>query len=86
MDNTRAGSSTLLQTRFFSRAILQTLGDIEQITKIEELILLFQNQILDLSKLTFLYKTLKVIRFIMADKIVLNRINTELMAANTQKK
>ena len=41
MDNTRASSSTSLQTRFFSGAIPQPPGNIEQVTEIEELILMF---------------------------------------------
>ena len=41
MDNTGADLSMPLQTRFFSRAIPQTPGNIEQVTEIEELISLF---------------------------------------------
>ena len=37
-------------------------------------------------KLTFLYKTLKVARLAITDRIVLNHTNTELLAANIQKK
>lgn len=85
MDNTRAGSSTFLQTRFFLVAILQTPGNIEQVTEIEELILLFQNQTLDLPKLTLLHKTFKAAMLAMADRVVLNCTNTELLATNTQK-
>ena len=86
MENTGAGSSTLLQTRFFSGAIPQTPGNIEQVTEIEELISRFQNQTLDSPKLTLLHKTFKAARLAMADRVVLNRTNTELLAANTRKK
>ena len=54
--------------------------------EIKELISLFQYQTLDLPKLTLLYKTFKAARLAMADRIVLNYTNTELLAANTQKK
>ena len=40
---------------------------------------------LDSSKLTLLQKTLKAARLAMTDRIVLNRTNTELLAANTRK-
>ena len=68
---------------FFSRAISLTPRDIKQVTEVEELILLFCNQKLDLLKLIFLPKTLKVARLIIADRISLNCINTKLFAANS---
>ena len=86
IDNTGADLSTPLRTRFFSGAIPQTPGNIEQVTEIEELISLFRHQTLDSPKLTLLHKTLKAARLAMADRIVLNRTNTELLAANTRKK
>ena len=46
----------------------------------------FRNQTFGLPKLTIIYKTLKAAKRAMADKIILNRTNTELLAANTQKK
>ncbi len=52
----------------------------------EELISLFRHQTLDSPKLTLLHKTLKAARLAMADRIVLNRTNTELLAANTRNK
>ena len=52
----------------------------------EELISLFCYQNLDFPKLTLLFKTLKAARLAMADRVVLNRTNTELFAANTRKK
>ncbi len=61
-------------------------GNAEQVTEIEELILLFRHQTLDSPKLTLLHKTFKAARLAMADKVVLNRTNTDLLAANTQKK
>ena len=63
-----------------------TPGNIEQVEEVDDLISLFCNQILDSSKLTLLHKTLKAAKFAMADRIVLNRTNTELLAANTRKK
>ena len=39
-----------------------------------------------LTRLTLLHKTLKAARLAMADRIVLNCTNTELLAANKQKK
>ncbi len=54
--------------------------------EIEELISLFQHQILDLPKLTFLHKTLKAAKLTMTNRVVLNLTNTELLATNTQKK
>ena len=59
---------------------------IKQIMEIEELISLFWHQTLDLPKLTLLHKTFKAAKLAMADKIVLNHIKTEVLAANTQKK
>ena len=52
----------------------------------EEHISLVRHQTLDSPKLTLLHKTFKAARLAMADCIVLNRINTELLATNTQKK
>ena len=54
--------------------------------EVEELISLFRHQTLDSPKLTLLHKTLKAARLAMADRVVLNRTNTELFAANTRKK
>ena len=52
----------------------------------DELISLFRNQTLDSPKLTLLHKTLKAARLAMANRIVLNRTNTKLLASNTRKK
>ncbi len=52
----------------------------------KELISLFCHQTCDSAKLTLIHKILKAARFAMADRIVLNCINTEPLAANTQKK
>ena len=51
-----------------------------------ELILLFYYQTLNSPKLIVLYKTFKAARLTTANSIVLNRINTEIFVANTQKK
>ena len=86
MDNIGVGSNTPLQTRFFSGAIPQIPRNIEQIMEIKELISLFRNQTLDLPKFNLLYKTLKAASLTVSNIIVLNCINIELLAANTQKK
>ena len=78
--------SSPTQTRFFSGQIPPTPGNIEQVSEMEELISLFRHQTLDSPKLTLLHKTLKAARLAMADCIVLNRTNTELLEANTRKK
>ena len=54
--------------------------------EVEELVSLFRDQTLDSPKLTLLHKTLKAARLAMADRVVLNRTNTELLAANLRKK
>ncbi len=56
------------------------------VTEIEELISLFQHQTLDLPKLTLLHKTIKVARLAMADRVILNCTNIELLTTNTQRK
>ncbi len=71
---------------FFSGQILSTPANIEQVSEVEELISIFRHQTLDSPKLTLLHKTFKAARLAMADCIVLNRTNTELLAANTHKK
>ncbi len=81
----RASSNTPIQTRFFSGAVSLRPSNIEQVIKVEELISLFQHQMLDLPKLALLYQTLKVARLVMADRVVLNHINTEFLATNIQK-
>ncbi len=86
MDDTGASYNTPIQTRFFSGAIPPTPGNIEQVTEVEELVSLFRDQTLDSPKLILLHKTLKAARLAMADRVILNRTNTELLAANTQKK
>lgn len=74
------------RTRFFSGVIPPTPRNVEQVTDVEDLISLFRYQTLDSPKLILLHKTLKAARLAMADRIVLNRTITELLAANTQKK
>ena len=85
-DNTGAGSNTPIQTRFYLGAIPPSPGNVEQVTEIEELISLFRHQTLDLPKLTLLHKSLKAARLAMANRVILNRTNTDLLAANTRKK
>ena len=85
-DNTGAGSNTPIQTWFYSGAIPPIPNNVGHVTEIEELISLFHYQTLDSSKLTLLHKILKAARLAMADRVILNRTNTDLLAANTQKK
>ena len=70
----------------YSGAMPPTSGNVEHVTEIEELISLFQHQTLDSPKFTFLHKTLKATKLAIADRVVLKCTNTELLAANTQKK
>lgn len=84
-DNTGAASNTPIQARFNSGVIPPTPGNVEQVTEIEELISLFRHKTLDSPELSLLHKTLKAARLAMADRVVLNRTNTELLAANTRK-
>ncbi len=74
-----------IQTWFFSGGIPPTPGNIKQVTEVEALVSLFQDQTFDLPKLIFLHQTLKAARLAMADRVLLNRSNTKLLAANTQK-
>lgn len=78
-----ASSNTLIQIQFFSRIIPLITGNMKQVAEVEVLVLLFQHQILDYPKLTFLYKTLKAARLVIIDRVVLNPTNTKLLAANT---
>ena len=82
-NGTLPSASTCIQTCFFSGQIPLILGNIEQVSEVEELISLFRHQTLDFPKLTLLHKTLKAAKLAIADRIVLNCINTELLAANT---
>ena len=86
VDDIGASSKTPIQIWFFPWAIPPTPGNIKQVTKVDELVLLFRDQTLDSPKLTLLQKTLKVARLAMADSVILNHTNTELLAANIQKK
>lgn len=72
-----------LAPQFFSRQIPPTPGNVEQVSEAVELISLFRHQTLNSSKLALLHKALKTARLAMADRIVLNCTNTELLAANT---
>ena len=85
-DETLPDASTPIQTRYLSGQISSTPGNIEQVSDVEELILLFRYQTLDFPKLTLLQKTPQAARLAMTDRIVLNRTNTKLLVANTRKK
>ena len=85
MNTTRASSNTPIQTRFFSTAISPIPGNIEQVTKVEERVSLFQNQIFDLPNFTFLHKTLKAARLAIADTVIINCTNTEWLVVNHKK-
>ena len=66
------------------RVISPTPGNVEQVTEMKELISLLQHhKILNLPKFTLLHKTFNVARFAMADRLILNHTNTELLAVNT---
>ncbi len=78
--------NTPLQTRYFTGQIPPTPANIQEVSEIEELVSLFRNQTLDSPKFTILHKTLKAARRAMADRVILNRTNTELLEANTRKK
>ncbi len=83
IDNTGASSNTPIQTQFFSGAIPRTPKNIEQVTEVEELVSLFRDQTLDSPKFILLNKTLKAARLAMADTVIRNCTNTDLLAANT---
>ncbi len=55
------------------------------IKEVFEIVSLFRNQTLELPKLKILNKTLKAARLAIADRVVLNRTNTELLAANMRR-
>ena len=63
-----------------------TPANIKEVSKVEELMSFFRNQTVELPKLTIIHKILKAARHIMADKVILNCTNMELLAANMQKK
>ncbi len=75
-----------IQTRFFSEAVLLIPDNVEQVIEVEELVSLFRHQILDLPKLTPLYKTLKAARLRMVNKVILNYINIEFLVVDIRKK
>ncbi len=85
-NNTLFSTNTPIRIRFFSGQIPPTPGNVEQVTEVEELLSLFRHQTLDSPKLTLLHKTLKAGRLAMADSVILNRTNTELLAGQYTKK
>ncbi len=54
--------------------------------EVEELVSPFRHQTLDSLQLTLAQKTLKAARFAIAGRVILNRTNTELLAAKSRKK
>ena len=85
-NNTDNDTSLNMNTpRFLSGQIPPTPGNIKQVLEIEELVLLFRHQTLDSLKLAILHKTLKAARLAMADRFVLSRTNTELLAVIREK-
>ena len=84
--NTLPSTNIPIRTRFFSSQIPPTPGNAEQVSEVEALVSLFRHQTLDSPKLTLLHKTLKAARLAIADQVILNHTNTELLAANTRKK
>ena len=85
-NNTNPSSDTPIRSRYLASQIPPTPANVQEVPEVEELVSLFRNQTLDSPKLTILHKTLKAARLAMADRVVLNRTNTELLLANTQKK
>lgn len=74
------------QTCYFIDQISFTPTNIKKVNKIKKLVLFFRNQIFDLLKLIILHKTLKVVRYIIANKVIFNHINIKLLAAYIEKK
>lgn len=64
----------------------QTPANIDQVSRINELILQFSNQTLNIPRLALFSKLIKAAKLAMADCIVLNAINTKLYKANVWKK
>ena len=77
-------TSTSISIRLFSSQISSTIGNIKQVKKVDELILLFRHQTFDSLKLALLHKIFKAARLAMADCIILNCTNTQLLVANIQ--
>ena len=76
--NTRVGQNW---TAGFFKCLQQL-----KVSEVGELVSLFRHQTLNFLELTLLHKTLKAARFAIADRVVLNLTNTELLAANIRKK
>ena len=51
-----------------------------------DLISQFRHQTLDTPKLALLFKLIREVKLAMADRVILNKTNTELYKANVQKK
>lgn len=61
------------------------LAKINKVGKVDELVSIFKNQIFNSLKLIFFHKTLKAVKYAMANKIILINTNTELFEVNIQK-
>lgn len=81
-NNIRTSSNISVQTQFYLKVIVLTTKNLKQVIKIEELITLFWYLIWELFKPTYLYKTFKVAKSIIADRFILNYTNIDLLAAN----
>ena len=66
--------------------ILQTPGNVDKITQIDDFISQFCNQTLDTLKLYLLFKIIKRAKLAMADRVILTETNAELYKTNIQKK
>ncbi len=63
-----------------------TSGNIKEISEVEELVSLLQNQILNSHIFKIFHKAFKAARHAITDRLILNHMNTELLANNTRKK
>ncbi len=79
-------SVTPVRSQFFSTQLPLTFKNAKKVKEVEELVSFFRDQTLDSPQLTLLHKSLKAARLAMVYRIVLNRTNTELLAANRRKK
>ncbi len=77
---------THIQTQFFAGQIPSTFRNMKQISEVEKPILSFQHHTYDPPQLALLHQTFRAAKLAIADHIVLNLTNAELLIANTPKK
>ena len=78
--------STLPERHPSDTIVSQTPGNVGQVGQMDNLIVQFRNQTLDIPKLALFSKLIKGAKLAMADCIILNTTNAELYKANVQKK